>query len=56
MAQKKEKETLQIKVTLTGDMIRRFQAIKKRYGLESNADVVRLLITLEYEKIASRRE
>jgi len=55
MSQKKEKETLQIKVTLTGDMIRRFLKIKEHYGLESNADVIRLLITLEYEKITSKR-
>jgi len=51
-----EKETEQVRLVLDGEMLRRFRAIKKRYGLQSNADVVRLLITLEYDDIAARRE
>jgi len=51
-----EEEPIHIKVVLQGEMARRFLTIKKRFGLESNAEVIRLLITLEYEKITSRRE
>jgi len=51
-----EEGPIHVKVVLQGEMARRFLAIKKRFGLESNAEVIRLLITLEYEKIAGRRE
>ena len=54
--ERRREESYQVRLVLEGEMAKRFEAIKKKYGLESNADVVRLLITLEYDKIASRRE
>ena len=52
----KEPETIRIGLTLQGEMARRFMTIKKHWGLEANTDVLRMLITREYEKIAERRE
>jgi len=54
--EKESEETFQVRVVFEGDMARKFAAIKKRYGIESNADLIRLLVTLEYEKITGKRE
>ena len=48
-------EQVQVRLVLEGEMVTRFNRIKKKYGLETNADVVRLLITMEYDRIASGR-
>lgn len=48
-------ETIRIGLTLEGEMKKRFLAIKKQWGLENNTDVVRMLITREYEKIVTGR-
>jgi hypothetical protein len=53
--EKKEDKQVQFRLALEGEMAVRFNRIKKKYGLESNADLVRLLITNEYERIASGR-
>jgi len=53
--QESDAEEVQVRLVLEGEMAARFNRIKKRYGLESNADVVRLLITMEYDRIASAR-
>jgi len=50
-----KEDEIQIRLVLTGEMAARFNKIKQRYGLETNADVVRLLITLEYDRLASGR-
>jgi len=55
--EKQEKaETIRIGLTLQAEMARRFITIKKHWGLEANTDVLRMLITREYEKITERRE
>jgi len=46
---------VQVRLVLEGEMAKRFITIKRKYGLETNADVLRLLITLEYEKITGQR-
>jgi len=51
MPKKGDKDIIRLGLTLEGEMLKRFLAIKRKWGLESNADVVRLLITREYEKI-----
>lgn len=51
-----EAEVIRIGLTLQGEMARRFRTIKKHWGLEANTDVLRMLITREYEKITERRE
>ena len=48
--QKNDKK-IRLGLTLEGEMLKRFLTIKKKWGLKSNADVVRFLITQEYEKI-----
>jgi len=56
MAEKiSEREQIQVRLVLEGEMAARFDRIKKKYGLESNTDVVRLLITMEYDRITSGR-
>ena len=42
---------IQIGVTLEGPVKKRFEAIKAHYGLQKNADLVRLLITQECEEL-----
>jgi hypothetical protein len=56
MVEEKEAETIRIGLTLQGEMARRFATIKKHWGFETNTDVLRMLITREYEKIVERRE
>ena len=46
---------IQVKVLLKGESARRFLKLKERYGLESNAETVRHMITEEYERVISRR-
>jgi hypothetical protein len=47
----KDKSRARIGLTLEGEMLKRFQAVKHKWGIESNADVIRFLITQEYERI-----
>ncbi|MEM2962395.1 MAG: hypothetical protein QXY01_05210 [Candidatus Bathyarchaeia archaeon] len=42
---------MSVRLDLEGDLLRKFLAIKGRYGFESSADTVRLLISLEYERM-----
>ena len=44
-----EGEPIQLRVTLEGEMARRFQKIKERHGFESNTDLVRMIISKYYE-------
>jgi len=45
---------VQVRLVLEGEMAGRFLRIKEKYGLENNTDVVRLLITMEYERIKNQ--
>jgi hypothetical protein len=47
---------VQVRLVLEGEMAGRFLKIKEKYGLENNAEVVRLLITMEYEKITKNKK
>jgi len=40
-----------IKLRLNGEMAKRFNAIKEKWGLENKAEVIRMLITQKYEEI-----
>jgi hypothetical protein len=42
---------VQFRLKLEDEMAQRFNFIKKHYGLESNADLVRLLITMEFNDL-----
>jgi hypothetical protein len=46
-----EEKEIQLRVRLEGEMVRRFLALKKKLGFESNSDLVRLLITRSYEEM-----
>jgi hypothetical protein len=48
-------EEVQVRIVLQGEMAKKFNLIKRHYGLESNADLVRLLITMEHERIRPYR-
>lgn len=50
-----KKETYNVRVLLEGEMAKRFEAVKRFYGLQKNADLVRLLITLKYEDITKEK-
>ena len=47
----KEGEPLQLKVALDEELTRRFLQIKKRYGFESNTDLIRMLIAIKYDEL-----
>jgi len=42
---------IRIGLTLEGEMAQRFLKLKERWGLESSADVLRMLITKAYEEL-----
>jgi hypothetical protein len=46
-------QVLQLKVLLKGDSMKKFLRIKEKMGLETNAEVIRYLITREYDQIQS---
>jgi len=47
---------IQLGVVLEGVVKKRFEAIKKYYGLEKNADLVRLLIIQKCEELEKERK
>jgi len=47
---KKEKPP-QVRVVFDGIMRERFEKVKKYYGLQKNADLIRLLVTEKHEKL-----
>jgi hypothetical protein len=42
---------IQLGVILEGEVKKRFEAIKSYYGLQKNADLIRLLLTEKYEEL-----
>ena len=45
-----------VRVLFEGEMAKRFEAVKRFYGLAKNADLLRLLVTLKYEEIIKGKE
>ena len=45
-----DKEVLQLKVNLKGLSRKRFLILRDRYGLENDTELVRLLISQEYQR------
>ena len=41
----------QVRVVFDGEMRSRFESVKKYYGLEKNADLIRLLVTQKVEEL-----
>lgn len=51
---KPQQASVKVGLILQGDMAKKFETIKRRYGLESNADLMRLLVSQKYEEILIR--
>jgi hypothetical protein len=51
MTETEESNAPQVRVVFEGEMRKRFETVKRYYGLEKNADLIRLLITLRYEEL-----
>src|SRR2546425_3305772 len=49
-----EEISFKIGITLEGEMAKKFWTIKHRYGLQSNADMLRLLISQKFEELLIR--
>ena len=56
MTEESTKEKIKLGIVLKGDMKKRFLSVKNHWGLENNTDVIRMLITREYEKIIEKKE
>ena len=41
---KKEDLELQLRVPLTGDLLKKFNALKSKFGVENNTEVVRIIL------------
>jgi len=51
----KKEEEIQIRLVLKGDLARRFSYLKDRLGIHNNSELVRLLISQEYQRLAGSR-
>ena len=45
---------LQLRVPLKGDLLAKFKALKEKYGVENNTEVVRIIINKISQKEAPR--
>jgi hypothetical protein len=50
-----EKEKLTLRVKLKGENAKKFTAIKQRYGLKRNTEILRFLITQAYAEIEGQK-
>jgi hypothetical protein len=44
-------ETSQVRVELEGELQKRFETLKKHYGLENNTELVRILVNEKYKQL-----
>ena len=51
-----EKEKIQLRLDLQGDLAEKFKAIKQRKGIVNNTDVVRFIINEAYEDLPTEKE
>ena len=52
----KEKEKIEIRMSITGILARKLTKIKDYYQFETYTDTIRFLITSKHEDLTSRRE
>jgi len=50
-----ETQVLRISINLQDEIAQRFLEIKKHWGLESNTDVLRMLITWYYDEMTKKK-
>jgi len=43
-------EELTVKVVFQGETAKRFMALKEKYGLENNTDLLRMLVAMTYAR------
>jgi hypothetical protein len=48
-----EQEILRIGIVLLGQLVVKFEALKQRYGIQSNSDMVRFLVSDKFEQIGT---
>jgi len=48
---KKPSEEVQLRVPLKGDLLAKFNALKERFGLETNTEAFRLILNKVYQSI-----
>ena len=46
-----EEEKYNVRVLFEGEMAKRFEKVKRFYGLQKNADLLRLLVTMKYDEL-----
>jgi hypothetical protein len=46
-----KQETSQVRVEMEGELQKRFEILKKYYGLENNTELVRVLINEKYKQL-----
>lgn len=55
MAQKQTKEVKSFSVTMTPELKKKFEDIKEAYGITSDAQGIRLMITLYHDILNSKK-
>ena len=56
MSGSNENKKLTLRVDLKGDSLTRFNALKERYGLNNDTELIRLLISQEYHRLYNEPE
>lgn len=56
MARKEPKEVKSFSVTMTPELKQKFEEIKAAYGIDSDAQGIRLMITLYHEILKSKNK
>jgi len=52
----REREDLYIKLRLEGEMAKKFNAIKREWGLKSKSEVIRKLIEYSYQELVQEEK
>lgn len=45
--------SLRIGIVLFGELVKKFEALKQRYGIRSNSDLMRFLVSQQFEQLSS---
>ncbi len=45
--------SLRIGIVLIGELVEKFEALKQRYGIRSNSDLMRFLVSDKFEQLGS---
>ena len=56
MSDSNQPEKLTLRVDLKGEALTRFNALKERYGLNNDTELIRLLISQEYHRLHQKTE